>query len=606
MLEISIKQNGTFYTAESTSSETVILCDFIKGKRFSACYRPSSCWMKTEFFDRLDKLPSETQYLLAETDEGYTLYFALCDDTTRASFFSENGKVYCRVETGDKDVPLGKFRYAYAYACENPYEGMEKAYEAMQEAIGTFTLKRDKKLPAMIDYFGFCTYNAFYSDITHDKILGVEKAFAEQGQTIGFLIADEGWMTAKDSKLSAFYVDERKFPNGLKAIVETCKKDFGLKYFICWHTYDGYWKGLDAESFPQYEIEYETFNIPKRLQTPANATGFAATVGDDFYPMNIAYQPNGICQRDIDVAYADFYKALKDQGVSGTKIDAITWVEAFAEGKGGRVKAMKKLLGAIEKASNEQFGGNHINCSSCSNDFFMSLGSGSLTRTSCDYMPDDPSTHNAHVRDNAFVSFWVDPIVVADWDMFQSGDEWSEFHATARAISGGPIYCTDKPENANFALLKKLATSDGRVNRCLRNAMPTRACLFGTPKGEPFRVCNRTKHAYVLGAFGNSESGKEFDIALTEAEGLTAGRYAVYSSKRGFIGVKTEKDTIPCALQQKDAELFTLVKIENGKAVIGDITKLNPSAYVEDACVTGVYTDDKGFETVACSVAEKI
>ena len=65
------------------------------------------------------------------------------------------------------------------------------------------------------------------------------------------------------------------------------------------------------------------------------------------------------------------------------------------------------------------------------------------------------------------------------------------------------------------------------------------------------------------------------------------------------MGVKTEKDSLPCTLTQLEAEVFTIVKIENGKAVIGDIEKLNPSAYIGENGKVAVYTDEKGFEIIA-------
>ena len=145
MQEKNYNRKGRFYTAESANEEDVIPCGFIQGKRFSACYRSSSCWMKTAFIDTIENLPAETQYLLAETETGYTLYFALCDGTSRASLFAENGMAYCRVETGDRNLPLGDFRYIYALDCENPYDGMKYAYEELQKALGTFILKKDKR-----------------------------------------------------------------------------------------------------------------------------------------------------------------------------------------------------------------------------------------------------------------------------------------------------------------------------------------------------------------------------------------------------------------------------------------------------------------------------
>ena len=103
--------NGIFYCAQSAVSELVFECAAISGAEFSACYRFGSCWMKTKFVDNVGDIPNETQYLLARHGSGYTLYFMLCDGNARASLFGKDGKVFCRVETGDENVPLGEFRY---------------------------------------------------------------------------------------------------------------------------------------------------------------------------------------------------------------------------------------------------------------------------------------------------------------------------------------------------------------------------------------------------------------------------------------------------------------------------------------------------------------
>lgn len=599
-----------FYETECAESESVFECGVVFGESFSACYRSGSCWMKAAFVGSVGELPAETQYLLAKKSEGvYTLYFMLCDGAARCSLFSQGGKAYVRAETGDSGTPLGKFRYMYALDCTDPYAGIELAYREMRAALGTFLLKKEKKSSSFIDHFGYCTYNAFGSDVTHDNILAVEKSFCEQDVKLGFLIADEGWMIGKDGKLASFYANPEKFPYGLGKTVEICKQEYGLKKFFCWHTYSGYWKGLDSEVFTQYAIVNEPFGIPDRLRSDSVDQAFSATAGDDFYPMNIADQESGICYKNVSSVYRDFYLALKEQKVDGTKIDAMTWSEAFAEGRGGRVNVMKKLLRAIESASDEVFDGEHINCSSCSNDFFMNIGTGTVTRTSCDYMPDKPLTHGAHVQDNAFVGFWVQPIVTADWDMFESGSEWGEYHAAARSVSGGPVYCTDRPEKIDYALIRKLCTKEGKVFRCEENAKPTENCLFGTPVGEPFRIFNRTKHGDVLAAFGTAECKWETQLALSEINGLEKGTYAVYSSRKGFIGIMTESDCVGCDLKARNAEIFTVVKVQDGCAVLGMVEKLNPSAYIKEisvlensVCVMaaevgkiGVYTEENGY-----------
>ena len=610
MIVTKSNYQGTFYTAESKKSEYIFECaNALLGNKFSACYRFASCWMKIKTVKSVGDIPAETQYLLSKTDEGYVLYFLLCDKQARASLFSENGKTYCRIETGDKDVPIGKVRYMYSLSCKSPYEGIRLAYKELADAFeNRFTPKERKKIPNFINHLGYCTYNAFSSEVTHDNLISVEETFTANEVPLGFIIADEGWMSSKDGKLAAFTADKIKFPNGLKATIETCKTKYGLKKFICWHTYNGYWKGVDPNSFPEYNTEERPFHFPERFRPVVADENNHATVGNDFYPMNIADDNSGIVLDPLPF-FEDFYKALQEQGADGTKIDAMTWAEAFSDGYGGRVQRMNEYLRAIENASFQYMNGEYINCSSCSNDFFQSLQRGSVTRTSCDFMPDVPDSHGEHILTNAFVGFWTQPIVVADWDMFESGSEWGFFHAASKAVSGGPIYCTDKPEKANFSLLKKLSTKDGRVLRCRENAKPTTACLFGIPEGEPFRIFNQTDKGYVLAAFGNKNCKNTVKIPLSEIDGLPEGNYAVYSSSRGFLGERTNKDEIECTLLEKQAEIFTVVPIENGIAVIGLTEKLNPSAYVkevsekdgqiviiaEEEGIVGVYRTEKGF-----------
>ena len=143
--------NGIFYCAQGDVSEQVFECTAISGAEFSACYRYDSCWMKTKFVESVGDIPSETQYLLAKRSVGYTLYFMLCDGNARASLFGEDGKVFCRVETGDENIPLGEYRYMYALDCVDPYDGIELAYKELNAALRSFKLKKDKKQPSFID-----------------------------------------------------------------------------------------------------------------------------------------------------------------------------------------------------------------------------------------------------------------------------------------------------------------------------------------------------------------------------------------------------------------------------------------------------------------------
>ena len=69
-------------------------------------------------------------------------------------------------------------------------------------------------------------------------------------------------------------------------------------------------------------------------------------------------------------------------------------------------------------------------------------------------------------------------VLQADWDMFHSKHPAALLHATARAVSGGGVYVSDKPGQQDFALLKRLVLPGGSVLRAKLPARPTKDILF--------------------------------------------------------------------------------------------------------------------------------
>lgn len=67
----------------------------------------------------------------------------------------------------------------------------------------------------------------------------------------------------------------------------------------------------------------------------------------------------------------------------------------------------------------------------------------------------------------AYNSLWMDQFIRPDWDMFQSDHTCAAFHATSRAICGGPVYVSDTLGCHDFARLARLVFPDGTVPRCL-------------------------------------------------------------------------------------------------------------------------------------------
>jgi Raffinose synthase or seed imbibition protein Sip1 len=101
-------------------------------------------------------------------------------------------------------------------------------------------------------------------------------------------------------------------------------------------------------------------------------------------------------------------------------------------------------------------------------------------------------------------------------DMFQTSlGKPSHMHAAARAISGGPVYVSDRPEEHDRIVLNKLAFANGMVPRCIRNALPLQSMLFRDPQreaGVPLVLQNLNPcGGFVVGVFSIAGSVLEDD-----------------------------------------------------------------------------------------------
>lgn len=95
-------------------------------------------------------------------------------------------------------------------------------------------------------------------------------------------------------------------------------------------------------------------------------------------------------------------------------------------------------------------------------------------------------------------------LVGVDWDMFHSRHPAALLHATARAISGGPVYVSDRPGNHDFDLLRRLVLADGSVLRCRLPGRPTADCLFANVSRDnatALKVWNVNPVTGVVGVF---------------------------------------------------------------------------------------------------------
>ena len=72
-----------------------------------------------------------------------------------------------RIESGDSTVLGQRWNHAlYIAAGRDPYELMERAVARAAGLSGGARPRQEKELPPSLDYFGWCTWDAYYSRVS--------------------------------------------------------------------------------------------------------------------------------------------------------------------------------------------------------------------------------------------------------------------------------------------------------------------------------------------------------------------------------------------------------------------------------------------------------
>jgi len=553
-------------------------------RRFSACHRFEPFFMTAACGERGGQVPVETQSLLLETAAGdCILMIPLVKGIFRACLQGVgDDRLELIAETGDPQVTGRELTGLYVAAGDDPYHLVEQSALIVKDWMGTGRLRRDKALPKFIDQFGWCTWDAFYKNVSHDLVRQGLETFRDGGVQPKFLLLDDGWqseheMHAGERRLTAFEANE-KFPGDLGPTVRMTKEVFGIETFLVWHAMVGYWGGVDGKALPGYEVRTE-----RRDWSPGILS---------YYPnMNEKWgnQVGVVPPEEIYRFFQDYHRHLRLQGVDGVKVDNQSVLEAVAKGSGGRVAMMRQYHEALEGSVHANFQGNLINCMSNANEMIYSALSSNLMRTSIDFWPNIRESHGIHLYANAQVGMWFGEFIHPDWDMFQSGHPMGALHAAGRAVSGGPVYVSDKPGKHDFELLRKLVLPDGSVLRARDPGRPTRDSLFIDPVAEPalLKVFNHNLDAGVIGAFHlhnlsdmpdpGSISGS---IRPADVVGLEGDRFIIYQHYSGEIIALDRNQSWQFSLPSMSADVFTVVPINQGIAPIGLVDLFNSAGAV--------------------------
>jgi hypothetical protein len=483
-----------------------------------------------------------------------------------------------RVTASSYDPDLAPRRvpiFAYA-AGRDPYKLTRVAYETAFAATEQYgRLRWQKGYPEVFTRLGWCSWNAYGQAVTADKIVQSVRSMREKQIPFGFVLVDDGWLSVKDQKLTAFDADQSKFPGGMAALARRMREEYKVPHVGVWHTFQGYWNGVAPDS--EVARGHKLFKGLEGKLLPDPREGR----GESFYE--------------------DWYQKLKGWGYDFVKVDGQGNNVKFTDGLmplfdsgGGAHRNLQRAAEKFFSDGSTQPGGaglGLINCMEMSLENVYNWRTSNVARSSDDYQPELKHNPKDHVFQNAYNAFWLANFAYPDWDMFQSHDPAAEYHAIARAVSGGPVYFTDEAGKERPEILKRLAFSDGRLLMPDEPAQVTRDLLLSDPSIEPTplkifaRVTRPGLSAGVVAAFHVNKDVPRVEGLLNAADpewgASPPARVAVYCSDGRVLFLDEKASSLYFGLADGGFELFTLAPIEEGVAVFGLLDKyLSPAAVV--------------------------
>jgi hypothetical protein len=409
-------------------------------------------------------------------------------------------------------------------------ESLRRAFEILS-VEKTWIRRRSRENP--LTGLGWCSWNAFYTNLSEDRILKSVLALREKGLRPHFVIIDDGWGSYRSRMLVSL---EPKL--NLPRLVKELKK-LGVRKVGLWHALQGYWMGIDCE----HELSMEGRD-GRRLPTKK--------------------------------FFEKWYEKMRSWGVDFVKVDnQYDLVSSFCDLMPIE-EAADKLLGWVYEASKGKLF--ILNCMSMVPECLVNLRT-PLCRASFDYPPDSKDLQKRQLLACFYNSLWLSHICIPDFDMFESSGRFALTHAQARILSGGPVYVTDEPGRVDAALLSRLCLDDGTLAGVDFPAVPCNDSIFEDPYSNPvpLKVCSRVGRTGIVGVFNLNKQGKRERVFVEAKDAGLRGEHLMYAVERKIFGKRLEFE-----LQELEGEIVVVAPLSDGISVIGIEELLVPPAGIRN------------------------
>ncbi|HHV08817.1 MAG TPA: hypothetical protein GXX75_00870 [Clostridiales bacterium] len=537
---------------------------------YCAQYQHRDWWSRPAFVTSPEQLPERTQSLFVKGKTGYGYILPMLGDKTK-TYISTGTKTQIVFEMTAYTEGINQVRDCCFLLTEGKdlYDCSRRVFQKACE-LKNIPMKSERSYPEMFEYFGWCSWDAFYQDITEDKVLEKVEEIKSKQIPVRWIILDDGWLSGKDQCLASFRPDPEKFQNGFKELTAKIKKETDISRIGVWHALGGYWGGIAEDS--QLAIQnkdnlYKTKNgklIPH--YNPEKGYGF----------------------------WRDWYSYLKEQGIDFVKVDGQSALKNYYRNNEEIAKVAAGTHKGIEKALMMLMNGNIINCMGMAIENILSRPVTCISRNSDDFVPDAEQGFQEHMLQNAYNGLYHDNVYVCDWDMYWTKHPDAAKHALVRAISGGPVYVSDRVGETEPEEIKPLTYHDGRILRMDRCAKPTTDCIFASPlERQALKLSNTVNGTGAIAAFHISNSKEAIHTTLSPSDiyDLAGEEFGAYNYFEGTFTRMGREDKLPLCLQEKEYALVLFLPLQKSVTPIGLVDKYMSAHAVQAIHETGCGTE---------------
>ena len=503
-------------------SSLVITAEIENTRKILAQYIKSPFWVGPSFAESTMDIASKNQALLIKTDNDCKFIFALANENFQTTIRrgQKNNQIEICVNAVAPDIAKLCGAALILSNDKNPYIAVKKAFDlAEKDGLINTKLKKQKAYPKSLEYLGWCTWNAFYHNVSESGIIEKMEEFKAKNIPVRWVLIDDGWSEVnEDMTLKSIYEDKNKFPNGLKGIIDILKQKYGIVSVGVWHAATGYWRGMG------FKNEF-TLTAPSEIEVPS---------GYEFYSMWHSY--------------------LKRQGVDFLKVDSQGNIPEFMQNIKNSLERIVSVQQGLDKSAEENFDF-MINCMGMVNINMLNRNTSAICRNSDDFQPDENKSLQNHIVQNVYNAIFNDSLYYCDFDMWWSEHFEAEQNAVLRAISGGPFYLSDKTGYSRADIILKFVDKDGRIERYDRAAMPAAECVFGFDR--VLKIVN-TRGADGVVAVFTFDDGGETDISCEDFGGC--GTYAVTEKLTGHRCILNDGEKVSIKLGSHSVRMFVFKK----------------------------------------------